>query len=528
MSENPLGTGVSSDKYRTLFELGHGGTANVALAVAKGPEGFKKLFVVKSLRAAYAQDPEFRAMFMNEARLSARLNHPNVVQVYEVFEQDGTPTLLMEYIEGQTLDAVLCLPQPKLPLDLHLRVLADVLSGLHYSHELLDLKHAPLHVVHRDVSPHNVMLSYEGVVKVLDFGIAKLSGSAVETEIGVIKGKLRYMLPEQIAGEDVDRRADVFAVGVMLWEALSGTRLWKGLADATIMNRVLHGEIPPPKHETAAIPPELLAICARALAVDREQRFSTALELELAIDEYLAKKSHCVSAREVGRFMAERFAAARQEIDARVGRMLGQGESVAPSPEPLPLPAPTASRTGYTASRATAATADTQRSQLRLGAVVLLALGAAIVFMGLRRASSEPPGAVILQPSPASPASSVARRVRIAIEARPENATVSIDGVVVTNPYSADHDWDAERHRIRVDAPGFVSEETEVRFDADVRMMRSLGPGPVSSALPRTSPRLVARPAASVSGSPPQPRPDCDPSYVLDARGIKRFKPECL
>src|SRR6478735_11081220 len=126
--------GSGSGKYRTLFELGQGGTANVSLAVARGPEGFKKLFVVKQLRSAYIQDSEFRAMFMTEARLSARLNHPHVVQVYEVFEQDVIPTILMEYIEGQTLDAVLALPEPRLPLDLHLRILADVLSGLHYSH----------------------------------------------------------------------------------------------------------------------------------------------------------------------------------------------------------------------------------------------------------------------------------------------------------------------------------------------------------------------------------------------------------
>src|SRR5258706_11546253 len=119
MSETSPETGSGSGKYRTLFELGQGGAANVSLAVAKGPEGFKKLFVVKQLRALYAQDPEFRAMFMTEARLSARLNHPHVVQVYEVLEQDTTPTILMEYIEGQTLDAVLTLPEPTLPLDLH-------------------------------------------------------------------------------------------------------------------------------------------------------------------------------------------------------------------------------------------------------------------------------------------------------------------------------------------------------------------------------------------------------------------------
>src|ERR1044072_8714796 len=146
MSETFADAGSGSDKDRTLFELGQGGTATVSLAVARGREGFKKLFVVKRLRGIYAQDPEFRAMFMSEARLSARLNHPHVVQVYEVLEQDLTPTILMESIEGQPLDATLPLAAPKLPLDLHLRILADVLSGLHYSHELRDLENAPLNV----------------------------------------------------------------------------------------------------------------------------------------------------------------------------------------------------------------------------------------------------------------------------------------------------------------------------------------------------------------------------------------------
>jgi eukaryotic-like serine/threonine-protein kinase len=526
MSETPPDEGSGSGKYRTLFELGQGGTANVSLAVARGPEGFRKLFVVKRLRAAYAQDPDFRAMFMTEARLSARLNHPHVVRVYEVLEPEATPTILMEYIEGQTLDAVLDLPE-RLPLELHLRILADVLSGLHYSHELLDLEHAPLNVVHRDVSPHNVMVSYEGVVKVLDFGIAQLSGTTVETARGVIKGKLRYMPPEQIGGQDVDRRADVFAVGVMLWEALSGSKLWKGLSDARIMKRVLAGDIPPPQDLSGEIPPELAAICVRALAPDREQRFQTALELELALEDYLAQRSHDASARELGRFMVQRFAEVRAGVEQRIENEMGRGESSRP---PMGWPVArgfTPTRTGYAASRSSPG--EPPRSRLWIGALACVALGVLIILWGLHERPELVSGATSNQLA----VGGASRNVGISIEARPANAELSIDGVPVSNPYVVQRSRDASRHRLRISAPGYAPEEAELTFDVDVRVFRALSPLPISAVAVGGAPgstlklRPQARATAPVSSSAPV-APTCDPAYFFDARGIKKFKPECI
>ena len=167
---------TSNSKYRVLLELGQGGTAHVYLAVAQGPVGFNKLVVFKTLKASLGSDPQFRRMFLNEARLSARLSHPNIVQVNEVIENDGLPVMVMEYLQGKPLSELRSRAGGSLGLGLHLRIISEALCGLHYSHELADYDGTPLNVVHRDMTPHNIFITYDGQVKVLDFGIAKLSG----------------------------------------------------------------------------------------------------------------------------------------------------------------------------------------------------------------------------------------------------------------------------------------------------------------------------------------------------------------
>src|SRR6185437_1077783 len=189
-------------KYRLIAELGHGGMAEVYLAVVRGPAGFNKLVVIKQIRPQLAEDPEFLGMFLDEARLAARLSHPNVVQTNEVGQEGNRYFIAMEYLEGQPLNRILHRLQKSggLPLGLHIKILSDVLAGLHHAHELADYDGTALEVVHRDVTPHNVFVTYEGQVKVVDFGIAKAAGRAGETRHGVIKGKAPYMAPEQAAG----------------------------------------------------------------------------------------------------------------------------------------------------------------------------------------------------------------------------------------------------------------------------------------------------------------------------------------
>jgi len=295
----------------------------VYLAVSHGPSGFHKLKVVKRLRDELSEDPAFVAMFMDEASLAARLYHPNIVQTNDVGFDGEHFFIEMEYLEGQPLDALRRAGDraDPLPLPLSLWILSQVLTGLHYAHELRDLDGTPLHVVHRDVSPHNVFLTYEGNVKLLDFGIAKAAVSSAETRTGVVKGKITYMAPEQAAPRDdrpIDRRADVFAVGVMLWQAITGRRLWDGLSDAEIDARLRSGEIPSAAGVATDAPPALLAICARALAPRPEERFATADELRAAIDEHLAGAGGAVGPRALAEFLAARFARQRADAQAQI------------------------------------------------------------------------------------------------------------------------------------------------------------------------------------------------------------------
>src|SRR5262245_42446668 len=221
--------------------------ADVFLAMLAGPagSGFSKLSVVKRLRPNLAEDPDFVAMLMDEARISARLNHANVVQTHEVGVEGESYYLAMEYLDGQPLHRIQrrsALSGKRIAPELEIIILSAVLAGLHHAHELTDYDGTPLNIVHRDVTPSNVFVTYGGHVKVVDFGIAKAAGRACETRQGVVKGKIRYMAPEQAMGLAIDRRADVFAVGILIWEALIGKRFWSAQDDIGIARKLIAGE----------------------------------------------------------------------------------------------------------------------------------------------------------------------------------------------------------------------------------------------------------------------------------------------
>jgi hypothetical protein len=292
----------------------------VYVAVARGPAGFSKLKVVKRLRPDLAMDPHFLTMFLDEARIAARFNHPNIVQTFEV-GFDGTHYFIeMEYLEGQTYDALMCsgARYGPVPLPLTVWVLKEALAGLHHAHESKDAAGAPMSVVHRDVSPHNVFVTYDGAVKVLDFGIARAAGSMHETRTGVVRGKATYMAPEQAARRPVDRRADIFSVGVMLWEAITGTRLWGGASDTEIFAALRDGAIRSPRSVQQNLDPVLESVCNKALSIDPDQRHATAAELQSALEDWLASSGRGTGAKALGGLLAARFTDQRRAVQAAI------------------------------------------------------------------------------------------------------------------------------------------------------------------------------------------------------------------
>ena len=312
-------------RYLPFARLGTGGMADVFLTMAQGTHGVKKLTVVKRLRNS--GDDSLVQMFLDEARLSARLNHANIVQTYEVGEERGDYFIAMEYLEGQPLSAVLKelrLSGRWLLSDTAIATIgAEVLKGLHYAHEFCDFDGSPLGIVHRDVSPHNIFVTYSGHVKVLDFGIAKTAMESTRTETGVLKGKLGYMAPEQAMQHQVDRRVDIFAVGVVLWEMLTRHRLFRG-DPAAVLHRIVHGAIPAPSTLRPDIPPVLEAIVMKALERDRDQRFNTAEDMRVELERIARSSGEVSSDAELGWLMRDLFATTRETVRARIQAYIAQ------------------------------------------------------------------------------------------------------------------------------------------------------------------------------------------------------------
>ncbi len=276
-------------RYELLTRLATGGMAELFLARERGLAGLERLVVVKRILPHLADQPSFVEMFLREARIVARLSHPNVVQIYELGQQDRSYHIAMEYIHGSTVREMLLLAQKEgrvLPLDVVVSVVDQACRGLHAAHELKDLDGQELGLVHRDISPHNLMCTTAGHVKLLDFGVAKSTSANVEaTYSGNLKGKFAYLSPEQCRHEPLDRRSDVFAMGIVLWEMLTMRRLFKRKTELDMMQAVIEGKVPPPSRFREEVPEAIGEVVYKALATDREERYESAKAMRLDLME---------------------------------------------------------------------------------------------------------------------------------------------------------------------------------------------------------------------------------------------------
>jgi serine/threonine-protein kinase len=308
-------------RYRVVDEIGVGGMASVHLARMDGPGGFQKWVAIKRIHPHLVEDDQFVDMFLDEARIAAGINHANVAQVFDLGKDDNTYWIAMEYLHGEPLREVMRRAEERgqrIGPELAARICADAAEGLHAAHELRGKNGQLLGLVHRDVTPHNLFLTYDGYTKVVDFGIAKVADRLASTRAGTLKGKLAYMSPEQVRGAEVDRTTDIFALGVVLWEITTNQRLFRMDTDLDTLEKVQACQVPPPSTLVPGYPPELEQVVLKALAKRKQDRYQTAREFSRALQTYLVRSGHFVGPEEVAQFVRAVFADRIQKREAHL------------------------------------------------------------------------------------------------------------------------------------------------------------------------------------------------------------------
>ncbi|WP_224368728.1 protein kinase domain-containing protein [Hyalangium versicolor] len=311
-------------QYVLVKKLAEGGMAEIFLSKLLGADGFERNVVIKRMLSNLSSLPDFVEMFRDEARLAARLSHPNIIQIHELGFVDGCYYICMEYLAGEDFSTTLRQAGKKrqyTPMPITLRVLVDAARGLHFAHDFTNEQGEPLHIVHRDISPSNLYVTYQGQVKVLDFGIAKAASRLVQTRTGVVKGKYIYMAPEQAQGKDVDRRSDVFSLGVSLYESLTNIRPFARENDLAVLNALTQGDFVPPAQMRRDIPPELDAVVLKALSLDSADRYATAADFADALEHGLKGKVPLATHKELAEYLRAQFGDERFSSKTRVPTM---------------------------------------------------------------------------------------------------------------------------------------------------------------------------------------------------------------
>ncbi len=506
---------VTVGRYALHHEIASGGMAVVHIGRLLGPVGFARTVAIKRLHPHLARNPEFVAMFLDEARLAARIRHPNVVSTLDVVATEGELFVVMEYVPGDALARLLHAARERgeaVPLPVAASVMVDVLHGLHAAHEASDERGQPLGLVHRDVSPHNVLVGTDGAAHLIDFGIAKAAGRAQVTREGQLKGKLAYMAPEQLKGgaARVDRRADVFGASVVFWEMLTGKRLFEGEDEGEIYGKVLRADVVKPSKVAGGDRDRTDAIVLRGLARNPDKRFPTARAMALAIEQELP----LAPASQVGQWVERLGGETLAERALRIAEVEGAPEGTAPpsraprAPEPASVATAPGSRRPDPDEPSLVATRQMTRNLPRVAVVDGAQTDTSLVSSELEK--------------PARPRRTYAAGAALA-------ALLILGGGLVVASRSS--------------APAFVqgTPSTGLPVTASAApSVSAIAAAPSAapaddaiqpSALPLAPPvprgARPAMPTRRAQPAPVPPVPGCDPPYTVDANGYRKYKREC-
>jgi len=512
-------------RYVLYGEIASGGMATVHFGRLQGAAGFERSVAIKRLHPQFAKDPEFVAMFLDEARLAARISHPNVIPTLDVVAQGDELFLVMEYVRGVSLSRLVRAAkkrEERIPLKIVASIVSGMLNGLHAAHEAKSETGEALHIVHRDVSPQNVLVGTDGIARVLDFGVAKAVGRVQGTREGQLKGKLPYMAPEQVTTGVVSRTSDIYAASVVLWEVLAGRRLYSGDNEANVLSLVLSGEIEPPSHFAPDIPPEFDRIVLQGLNRDPNKRFATAREMATAVESIVGLATNA----EIGEWV-ERLAS--DELRERAQRIEEVERSRVPSVAP-----PGSALPSYTLL-------DSIRCELQtvtVGGVSVDASHVSEVQMptspqcpGLGTAAVGP-GLPSLDPphvSSFTPPANERFRARAVSVIAASVVVIGLCGAVLVERARID------RSNRRIDLGLSGADEAAISVDGVARTGRRTANAvnrASSTPLP-SAPPIGLDPKENTSRYPPKGAftsraPDCTPPYSTDDKGHVHFKPECM
>jgi len=478
-------------RYRVYSELASGGMATVHLGCMLGAAGFSKLVAIKCLHAEFAQESEFVAMFLDEARLTSSIHHPNVVASLDVVAEQGELLVVMEYVHGESLAGLLRSGRQSgdaPPLPVVIRVICDALEGLHAAH-VASLAGRGLNIVHRDVSPQNIMVGADGNTRVLDFGIAQAAMRSHVTQRGTIRGKVAYMSPEQVQNQRVDARTDIFSAGVVLWEALTGRRLFFAPDPRATIDLVLNSTVAAPSTFAPGLPPELDRVVLKALSRDREQRFASAHDFAEALRKAASEGSRRAVSDWVGRVAKDSLSRRLDLLETlEASAIHAQAEAVLPvvtSSAPVHIPAFAAENTGTRSTSTRAIAPPLEPSRLARWGPLYAALG------GIAAVSIAWAVALKRPVSPASPpvaGKEAAVTTAVATPAMPLMSSVS--------PLP----------------PPLPVEALPLAVPSD-----------------EVTPRAPIKPRSTVAGEAHSRRTKaCTPPYRIDPSGVRRVKLECL